>query len=363
MATSDKSSRSSRRKSSESAGFDKAGIKKWAKEWLDALLFAGIAALIIRTFIFEAYRIPTPSMENSLMTGDFLIVSKVHYGARTPMSIGIPFTDIHIPGLQLPWFRLPAIDKVERNDIVVFNYPIDDVVIAQKSNYIKRCVAIPGDTVSMVDATLFVNNAPAYHEATFRKFYRVQAKAQMRVSPSKIKTFGAELSGNLSQNDYLINMTDDQAASMKNWPEVQVVEPYVLPAGYNEFSRTPFQFGRGFASNHHQMAAFVVPFKGQKVTLTKENWHIYRDIVAKYEGNTVTVSSGGYIINGALTTEYTVKMDYYFMMGDNRDNSEDGRFWGFVPEDHVVGKPALVYFSWNSDPVGIRFERLFKFLL
>jgi signal peptidase I len=337
--------------------------KQIAKEWLDALVFAGVAALIIRTFFFEAYRIPTPSMENSLMTGDFLIVSKLHYGPRTPMAIGIPFTEIHIPGVQLPWVRLPAISNVERNDIVVFNYPIDDKVIAKKANYVKRCVAVPGDTVSLVDGNLILNGIPAEYHETFRRYHRVLVKEGMKLSPSKVKSIGGEFGGGRSQNEYLVNVTSPQAAQMSKWTEVQLIEPFFLPSNFNEFGQTSFAFGRGFATNHHQMAPFVVPAKGASVTLTRENFHLYKDIVGKYEGNSISQTSAGFTINGVQTDQYTFKMDYYFMMGDNRDNSEDSRFWGFVPEDHIVGKPALIYMSWNSDPIGIRFNRLFNILL
>jgi signal peptidase I len=279
------------------------------------------------------------------------------------MSIGVPFTDIHIPGLQLPWFRLPAITPIKRNDIVVFNYPIDDKVIAQKANYIKRCVGMPGDTISLVNGNLLINGAASEYLDTYRRFHKITLKDGMRLSPSKVKQIGGEFQGNIGPNEALVNLTNPQAEKIKTWPEVAAVEPWFLPEGYNEFSRTNFTFARGFATNHHQMAPFVVPKKGSTIQLTRENWHIYRDVVSKYEGNDVKQTSSGFSINGEPSDTYTFKMDYYFMMGDNRDNSEDSRFWGFVPEDHVVGKPALIYFSVGTDPFRIRFERLLKVLL
>ena len=160
MSDKTKSAQSRRKERERRAGADKKA-KSWIREWLDALIYAGIAALIIRAFFFEAFRIPTPSMEDTLLVGDFLLVSKLHYGPRTPMSIGIPFTEIHIPNLTLPWFRIPGFGKINRNDVFVFNYPMEDKVIAQKTNYIKRCVGLPGDSIRIGDKVLYVNGERA----------------------------------------------------------------------------------------------------------------------------------------------------------------------------------------------------------
>ena len=334
--------------------------KSWAREWLDALVFAGIAALIIRTFLFEAYRIPTPSMENTLMTGDFLVVSKFHYGARTPMAIGIPFTQIHIPNLTLPWMRLPAWSDVERNDIVVFNYPIDETVIAKKTHYVKRCVAIAGDSVALINARLYINGDLSKQHETLRRFYEVVVRDRIRLSPSKVKKMGAEIRSMLSENSYIVNMTQSQAEEMKGWSEVADTRVYSLPVSYNEFGQTRFAFARGFGTNHHNMSAFQVPYKGQEIELNRETWHLYQDIVGKYEENVVQLTSAGFVINGVPSTTYTIKKDYYFMMGDNRDDSEDSRFWGFVPDDHIVGNPSMIYFSWDKEALLPRFDRLFN---
>lgn len=333
--------------------------KNWAKEWVDAIIFAGIAALFIRAFFFGAYRIPTPSMENSLMTGDFLMVSKMHYGARTPMSIGIPLTQIYIPGLELPWFRLPGFTNVERNDIVVFNYPIDEGIADQKTNYVKRCVAVPGDKVYLEDGNLFINDEPAYHGETFLRFYEVKVNERIRLSNAKVENIGGKIRSIQNDNIYLVNMTEAQAETIKTWAEVESVRGWALPKSSDQFSQSRFNFSRGTEGNHHQMEPFTVPEKGETVILTNENWHLYQDIVERYEENQVQRTSNGFRINGEFTTSYTFKKDYYFMMGDNRDDSEDSRFWGFVPDDHIVGTPAVVYFSWDKDRFLPRFSRLF----
>lgn len=351
--------RKSRRKQRQKDQHEKA--KSWLREWMDALLFAAIAALIIRTFFFEAYRIPTPSMEETLLTGDFLVVSKISYGPRTPMTLGVPFTNIYIPGLTLPWTRLPGYENIERNDIVVFNYPIDVAPIAAKTNYIKRCVGIPGDTLSIRDKELFVSDESAQNFPGIQKNYIVTVQERVRLSPAKVRAIGAQLIRAEGPNRYRVNMTKNEADVIGNWVEVTNVEPFVLPESYNEFSRVDFSFSAGFM-NHDHLPPTVVPFKGQEVTLTAENWHIYENIVTRYEGNNVERKGDTFIINGEEKNTYTIQKDYYFMMGDNRDDSEDSRFWGFVPHDHVVGKAGLIYFSWDSERWLPRFDRILNFI-
>lgn len=335
--------------------------KGWIREWADALLFAVIAALIIRTFFFEAYRIPTPSMENTLLTGDFLVVSKINYGPRTPMVLGIPFTNINLNGLTLPWTRLPGLDDVERNDIVVFNYPIDIAPIAAKTSYVKRCVGLPGDSLAIRDKQLYVNGEEAKQFPTLEQNYRVQVQDRVRLSRSKVDASGGQVVEAIDNNSFIVNMPSSLADSMANWSEVTDVSPFVLPDGFNEYSRADFSFSSGF-TNHHHLPSIVVPYKGQKVTLTPENWHIYENIVTRYERNSVQRNGDQFTINGEQTNQYTIKKNYYFMMGDNRDNSEDSRFWGFVPHDHIVGEASLIYFSWDSERMLPRFDRILNII-
>lgn len=335
--------------------------KHWAREWLDALLFAAIAALIIRTFLFEAYRIPTPSMEKTLLTGDFLVVSKISYGPRTPMVLGVPFTNIYLPGIDLPWTRLPGFTEVKRNDIVVFNYPIDIAPIAAKTNYIKRCVGLPGDTLSVRDKMVYVNGDLSRRFPGIQKNYVVQVRERVRLSPAKVENAGGTLLGAQGQNSYRVNMTSEVAQKIRQWPEVQNVQLFVLPDDFNEFSRRDFSFSSGFM-NHDHMPPIVIPFRGEEVTLTRDNWHVYENVITRYEGNNAEWRDGQLYINGELDSTYTIKQDYYFMMGDNRDDSEDSRYWGFVPQDHIVGKAGMIYFSWDSERWLPRFGRIFHFI-
>ncbi|MEX0679764.1 MAG: signal peptidase I [Balneolales bacterium] len=331
--------------------------KSWAREWLDALLFAAVAALVIRALFLEAFRIPTPSMEATLLTGDFLLVSKLHYGARSPMSLGIPFTGLHLRGVELPWFRVPGFMNVRRDDILVFNYPVDEGVISQKTNYIKRAVGIAGDTVGIRNKIVYINGEPEVPKETYEQHYEIQVRDRLRLSQSKVRAAGGEMLS-ASGNTYRINMTLEVASEISGWPEVERVEPLVLPVSFNNYSRQPFTFSQGFRSNYHHMSDLVIPFEGQTVTLSDENWHLYQDIVTRYERNQFSRAGDQFVINGDTTNEYTIQQDYYFMMGDSRDNSEDSRFWGFVPDDHVVGRAWIIYFSWNSERFLPRLRRL-----
>lgn len=351
--------RKSRRRHNNQDEHDKA--KSWLKEWVDALVFAAIAALIIRTFLFEAYRIPSPSMEQTLLTGDFLVVSKISYGPRTPMVLGVPFTNIYLPGLTIPWTRLPGFEDVDRNDIVVFNYPIDIAPVSAKTNYIKRCVAIPGDTLSISDKQVFINGEEAEQFTGIQKTYIVTVQERVRLSPAKVRAAGGTLQGSQSPNSYRVNMAAGAAETIRGWSEVTDVELFVLPEEFNEFSRVDFNFSAGF-NNHDHLPPIVVPFEGQEVTLTPDNWHIYENVITRYERNTVERNGNTFVINGEETNTYTIQQDYYFMMGDNRDDSEDSRFWGFVPQDHIVGKAGIIYFSWDAEQWAPRFNRILNFI-
>ncbi len=300
-------------------------------------------------------------MEKTLLAGDFLIVSKISYGPRTPMVLGIPFTNVYLPGVILPWTRLPGFTDVERNDIVVFNYPIDLAPVAAKTSYIKRCVGMPGDTLSINDTRPYINGEEARSFPGIQQTYVVNVRERVRLSPAKVEAAGGTLYNSQGSSNYRVNMTEQVAADMRQWPEVTNVEPFVLPEDFNEFNRRDFSFSTGF-SNHHHMPPTVVPFEGQTVTLTPENYHIYENIITRYEANNVDRNGDQFVINGEQTNEYTIKQDYYFMMGDNRDDSEDSRFWGFVPQSHIVGKAGMIYFSWDNERWLPRFGRIFNFV-
>lgn len=342
--------------------------KSWLREWVDALVFAFIAAAILRSLVFGSYKIPTGSMEQDLLIGDFLIVSNLAYGPRTPMGVCIPFTQVCLPGVKLPSTRLPGFSDVERNDIIVFNVPWEAKPISQKTNYIKRAVGVAGDTLELRDKVLYVNGEEeAYHEG-LQQFYTIVLNEGVRLSDAKMESIGAGTVGageryvqQIGQNSYRVNLTADVADVVRGWPEVdtlgfetipeaQVVMPFVQSAG---------SFSQAFR-NHHHFRPIVVPFEGQEVELTNENWYIYKDIIEKYERNEVTQNGTKFVINGVETNTYTIQQDYYFAMGDNRDSSEDSRFWGFVPKDHIIGEAKIVWMS--LDGMVPRFSRIFHLI-
>ena len=340
---------------------DQQKAKHWAREWLDAFIFAAIAAIILRMFFFGAYRIPTPSMEQTLLTGDFLLVSKMSYGARTPMTLSVPFTDIYVPGINFPYARLPGLTEVERNDIIVFNYPIDTGPVSSKTNYIKRAVGMPGDELQIVNKRVYVNGEQEEVFSTLMEHHRVIARERVRLSPSKVREAGGRIVQTGGNNTYIINMTPETAGEMADWNEVDSVEAFVLPDDFEQFGNRAFNFSRGFL-NHDNMDTFTVPYTGQQIELDSENWHLYQDIVERYERNSVQRDGDNFIINGEETSDYTIQMDYYFTMGDNRDDSEDSRYWGFVPQDHLIGKASIIYFSWDGERWMPRFGRLLNMI-
>lgn len=354
----------SRRKERQKRNAADPSTKKSAfREWLEAFLYAATVALILKTFFFDAFRIPTPSMEDSLLTGDFLIVSKLHYGIRTPMSVSVPFTEIHIPNLTLPWFRIPGFSSIKRNDVFVFNYPVEDKVISARTHYIKRAVGMPGDTLEITNKVLKVNGLEIDENPGIQFFHEVFTAGQARLSPTKIAEAGGSVIGTTNSGSTVINMTKAEAAELSSWPEVERVQPYVNPPDYNLFGQSSgFYFSKGIVGNTDQFPSIVIPFEGQQIILTPENYHLYRDILTRFEGNTVIVEGNEFVINGERTNTYTIKQNYYFAMGDNRDNSEDSRFWGFVPDDHVVGKAVMLYFSWDAERTFPRFGRIFNLI-
>lgn len=333
--------------------------KSWLREWVDAIVFAFIAAALLRAFLFGSYKIPTPSMEKTLMTGDLLIVSNVTYGPRTPMAICVPFVQGWcVPGIKLPSTRLPGFRDIERNDIFVFNVPWEVKPVSQKTNYIKRAVAIAGDTISIQDKTLYINGEPEDDHEGVQKHYVLRMADRVRLSSAKMESVGGELIGYNNQDTYIVNMSGQVAETVQGWAELDTMYLNVYDEGAvdRNYVQSQGDFSKAF-NNSDQMPEIVVPFEGQEIEITNDNWYVYKDIIERYERNELRREGENIFINGEETNTYTIKQNYYFGMGDNRDNSQDSRFWGFVPEDHVIGKASLVWFS--TDNFVPRFERIF----
>lgn len=355
--------------------------KSVAREWADAIIFATVAATLIRGFLIEAYMIPTGSMERSLLVGDFLFVSKLNYGPRVPMTpLAFPFAHHTMPitggkayseAIKIPYKRLPGFQDIKRNDVVVFNYPMEadapfNRPIDKRENYIKRCVGMPGDVISMERTKLFVNGEPAFTDEDFQTNYLVitdpnglnlQKLLDMRIEMDMLYT-------DPSMGQYAMHMTKSEAEEVKKWSNIKefkeiVYEPGDANPGFQAFPMNT----NGIIWNYDNFGPIQVPKKGWTVKLDSLTVPLYERAISVYEGNTFEKKSDGYYINGQKADSYTFNMNYYWMMGDNRHNSLDSRGWGFVPEDHIVGKALFTWLSWDENGSflsKIRWNRIFR---
>ena len=351
---------------------------------VSSLLFAIIVATFVHTYFLQPYTIPTSSLEKSLLVGDFLFVSKLNYGARIPMTtVALPMVHDSIPLTkrksylswpQLPYLRLPAIQKITRADIVVFNWPVDTVryffeqkglpgvlkPIDKKSNYVKRCVGLPGDSLSIKNGFVYINGTilkmPERAKPQFSYTITTDGSSFDPTYLLKELNITDGVYQTAANSFYFKALTEESANRLKNNPIVKSivrnisteVEPSIFPQ-INKWNQDNF-------------GPIYIPQKGKTVALTIETLPFYKRIIATYEGNDLKVNGTEIRINGEVVKDYTFKQDYYWMMGDNRHNSEDSRYWGYVPEDHIVGKPVFIWMSWDTHGSGfgkVRWERLF----
>ncbi|GGD15898.1 signal peptidase I [Flavobacterium orientale] len=360
--------------------------KNATADFISSILFAIVVATTVHTYVMQPYTIPTSSLEKSLLVGDFLFVSKFHYGARTP-STAVAFPMVHdtIPLLkkksyfnfpQLPYFRFPALQKIERNEIVVFNWPTDTVKffgdkrsvgirkpIDKKSNYVKRCVGIAGDSLEIKNGDVYVNGKilPLHDRQKLQYSYEVVTDGSgfsydYIIKELKITDPAPQLS---PTRFYFKALTEETAARLRNNPVVQSVTKIEEKEGYTQI----FPHTKNW--NVDNFGPIYIPEAGKTVALNKETIPFYEMIIKEYEKNDLKINGDEISINGEIATSYTFQQDYYWMMGDNRHNSEDSRFWGYVPADHIVGKPVFIWMSLDQNtPWGklfdkIRWERMF----
>jgi signal peptidase I len=350
------------------------GRKSKTREWIDAIVFAVIAATIIRTFFFEAFTIPTPSMEKTLMVGDFLFVSKMHYGARTPMTpLSVPFTHQELPifggksyseAIKLPYYRLPGFSDVKNNDIVVFNYPMEDErPVDKQTHYIKRCIGISGDTIHIINRTVYINGVKAMQPKNSQYIYDIQTDGSS-INELTLRKMDVTDGGRVSmEGQYRFCLTQPNAEAIKQMSIVKYMQVMNQPIG--QYDPMIFPQDPNIPWNVDNFGPLYIPKKGATIQLTRQNLSFYRRAIGVYEGNKLVEKDGKVYINDKEATTYTFKMNYYFMMGDNRHNSADSRFWGFVPEDHIVGKAVFIWMSWDSNGTflsKIRWNRLFNII-
>ncbi len=397
-------------------------------EWLDALIFAVVAVTLINIYFFQNYKIPTPSMESTMLVGDHLYVSKMSYGPRVPNTpLAFPFTQNRLPifetesylnWIQLPHKRLVGFGHVKRNDIVVFNFPAGDTVVVEQSarsyysilreyaqgaraqdkysnttirtwesymeqarkivrssrnfhvvnrpvdrrdNYIKRCVAVAGDSIEVRNGDVFINGQPQSEFLGIQYEYLVQTNGQP-LNPRVMSKYGVgeEYLGIQNNPKYYFPLNKTTAEKIKKEiPNIVKVERQI----FSEPDFQTFPNSQKFTWSVDNYGPIWIPKKGVTVPLTIDNLPFFDRIIEAYEGNTLSVKDGAIFINGQVATQYTFKMDYYFMMGDNRHRSADSRFWGYVPDDHIIGKPKFIWLSTNQNqsfPKSIRWNRFFK---
>ena len=378
---------------------------KTVYEWVNAVIFATVVATLVHIFVFQMYVIPTSSMEKSLLIGDYLYVSKVTYGPQMPNTpLSFPFVHHTMPfsqtkksfseAIKWPYHRLKGLRPIRRNDVVVFNFPAGDTVLLEnqsvtyydvlrsyeasfgkeegrrrlnaeytvisrpvdkRENYIKRCIALPGDSLEIRNGEAWINGQPQEPVPGLQYQYVVQTAAPF--TQYALEKLGIrEYSGNGSV--YYMWITDEVAERLRGMKNVTMVRRYYYAPNTDVFPQ--WDEPRWSQDNY---GPIWIPKRGATVALTPENLPLYERIITAYEGHTLEQRDGVILIDGAPADSYTFAMNYYWMMGDNRHNSADSRFWGFVPEDHIVGKASFVWLSLDADksfPSNIRWERLFS---
>jgi len=333
--------------------------KSELRQWGESLVVAVIIVLIVRSLLFDLFRIPTPSMEENLLVGDYLVVSKLHYGPRMPMSLGIPLTSIHLPGVTFPYTRLPGFSEVQRGDPIVFNYPPDEGPVDRKVHYVKRVIGMPGETLSVQDKVVHVNGKPLPSGHGMQQYWTVtKTDARYQIPRTRMEEIGiSEVRRTQEAETVRILATPEGVRRIRQRSWVQSIKPYVMQD--EEYGKRMYPSGQGYTPDNY--GPVHIPEKGETVKLTAKNWAVYKPIIVKYEDHAAQqMTDTTFAIDGERTTTYTFQQDYFFAMGDNRDNSQDSRFWGFVPMTHVVGEAVLTYFSWDHEEWVPRFGRIMR---
>lgn len=373
--------------------------------WVEAIVFAVVVASLIRIYFVEMYVIPSPSMEKTLLVGDYIGVSKISYGPKlpnTPLAIPLvhninplsPTSKSYVEWIKRSYRRLPGLDTLKHNDVVVFNYPEGDTVLVaspqdnyyslvdaygveavrqasdimvhpvdKRDNYIKRAIGLPGDVLEIINGEVFINNEPQVEDISGRQLrYAVRHEAES-LSSYALSKLGINTDNIRSQKPHVteILLTGDEVKALENSKGIIEVLRLLTPktAGSLRANTELFPRSKDYSWTDDDFGPLWIPRKGSSIDLTLENLPLYKRIIDVYEDNELEVRDGAIFINGARAYSYTFKMNYFFMMGDNRYNSLDSRYFGFVPEDHIVGKASFIWFSKGASD-GVRFNRIFN---
>jgi len=359
-------------------------------DFIVSVILAFIIVLFIKTFLFETFKIPSSSMEKTLLTGDYILVNKTRYGPRLPITpLTIPFTHNTLPRnkrktylgwIQFPYKRLKGTNIIRRNDVVVFNYPFNkypdnssnfslnkqsNIPIDKKDIYVKRCVGTPGDTIQIKHNVLYINNQKEKTRDTYQYNYFVYTNN--KIFPADMSSINISnkdiVDAKISDYEYILPLTKTMADKISNIKYVTSITKFEQkqkpPKHEKYFPRHP-----AYKWNRDNFGPLVVPKKNDTVQLTLNNLPLYEQIIRKYEKNHLSVKDSLIYMNGKETCHYVFKMNYYWMMGDNRHQSIDSRYWGFVPKNHIIGKASIIWLSLSSTgrffPFNIRFKRCLK---